>query len=94
MCERPEMALWFGFPMVRFLSDKMIGRMVRFLDDLTGLLLALCHLKIKSGLFFDDLKIKSRLERSDRVKTSMRKDGIFDITTLHKRFTRAVVAVE
>jgi hypothetical protein len=30
-----------------------------------------CHLKIKSGLFFDDLKIKSGLKRPDKVKTSV-----------------------
>jgi hypothetical protein len=30
-----------------------------------------CHLKIKSGLFFDDLKIKSGLKRPERVKTSI-----------------------
>ena len=30
-----------------------------------------CHLKIKTGLFFDDLKIKSGLKRPDKVKTSV-----------------------
>jgi len=40
--------------------------------DLVG-----CHLKIKSGLFFDDLKIKSGLTGPEKVKTSVRKGGLY-----------------